>query len=332
MNKGDTLVLRLRGFATSDDIMVSRADGRPNTLFLSVGEACNLNCRYCYTDPKRLRPNCPALTPEEQDKLLIEAADMGVRYLIIPGPGEPLLYVGLSALVQKAASLGMYITIITNGTNIDRQLAMFYQELPVSFMVKLNSLNPDNQDYLLGKKGMAEKIYNAINILIETGFTGYPDTRLAIDTLICKQAIKEVPDIVRFSLNRNIFPVVERLLALGRGLSNRDELEVAEEDAAATMAEVHFIMGQRRGNEFTGIVCDLHDYTFFVDVDGIATKCVGGQRDILIGDWRKESLKVIWRRQLELLHKESLFLQKHTCDQVGKCPGRRYCETKYGIN
>lgn len=320
---------RMMGFTTSEEVLEARAGRRPNTLFLSVGEKCNLNCTYCYTVPKRLRPERPALSDNEQEKLLEDAASLGVRYLVIPGPGEPLLYSGLDRLVSAAIGHDMYITIITNGTCIDKKRALHYKDLPVSFMVKLNSLDKGVQDALVGRSGMAEKIYRAIDVLIEVGFTGYPETRLAIDALICKQTINEIPDIIRFALERQIHPVVERLLVMGRGLTNRASLEVDESAAEQVLQDVQQIMGEREGNAFSGHVCDLHDYTLFVDVDGMVTKCVGGQREILIGDCRADSLNDIWIRQLDILEEDAIANQSGV--SCHKCPGRSYCETKYNL-
>jgi MoaA/NifB/PqqE/SkfB family radical SAM enzyme len=226
----------------------------------------------------------------------------------------------------------MYITIITNGTCIDRRLALNYKNMPVSFMLKLNSLKKDVQDSLIGRSSMAENIYRAIDILIESGFTGYPKTRLAIDALICQQTIDEIPDIVRFALKRRIFPVVERLLAAGRGLANRSSLEVDELSAALVLQKVQGIMGIREKNAFSGCDCDLHDYTMFVDVDGMVTKCVGGQREVLLGDCRTEALAVIWDRQLSTNKDDGIVFPKETgCLQTVKCPGRNYCEVRNGI-
>ena len=322
----------MMGFATIEEVLEARTGRRPKTLFLSVGENCNLDCKYCYTVPKRLRPNRPALTEVEQNKLLEDAASLGVNYLVIPGPGEPLLFDGLKKLVTTAVRNGMYVTIITNGTCIDKKTALYFKDLPVSFMVKLNSLDMEVQDILLGRSGMAEKIYRTLDVLAETGYTGFPETRLAIDTLICQMTIKEIPDIVTFALKRNIYPVVERLLPLGRGIDNWSILEVDEVEAEQVLQEVHRIMGEREGNAFSGCVCDLHDYTMFVDVDGMVTKCVGGQREILIGDYRIDSLSGIWEQQLKILTNDSLNkISELSCHQTNKCPGRSYCETKYDL-
>lgn len=325
-------VPRMMGFATSEEVVEARAGRRPNTIFLSVGDECNLNCTYCYTVPKRLRPERPVLSAVEQAKLLQDAASIGVSYLVIPGPGEPLLYAGLKNLISTAMHHGMYTTIITNGTCIDKNTALYFKDLPVSFMVKLNSLDMRVQDHLTGCTGMAEKIYRTLDILAEAGFTGFPVTRLAIDALICQETIDELPEIVRFALERQIHPVVERLLPLGRGLENRATLEVEEAEADRVLEEVQRIMGEREGNAFSGCVCDLHDYTIFVDVDGMVTKCVGGQREILIGDCRTVSIREIWASQLEILAKDKVKQQTEpSCRLATKCPGRSYCEAKIGI-
>lgn len=323
-------VSRMVGFATNAEILKSKSAHHPNTLFLSVGSQCNLDCIYCYTVPKILRPDRLPLSGKEQERLLKEASLLGVRYLVIPGPGEPLMYGGLKSLVSEATRLGMHTTVITNGTCITRALAKYYKNQPVSFMVKLNSFDRKLQDHLIGRTDMADKIYRAINILIEAGFTGYPETRLAIDALICKQTIDEIPDLVRFALEKNIHPVVERLLPLGAGLINRNSLEVDEAASARVLWEVQNLIGEREGNAFSGQVCDLHDYTLFMDVDGMATKCVGGQREILLGDWRRGSLSHIWERQIDMLHQDTLtHTDSPSCSQSAKCPGRIYCETKY---
>ena len=74
---------------------------------------CNLLCRHCYSN------SGPAAGLHLENEVLLDAvedaASLGYEVLSVSG-GEPFLYEGLTALLERAKDLGMFTQITTNGT------------------------------------------------------------------------------------------------------------------------------------------------------------------------------------------------------------------------
>lgn len=93
-------------------------EGEPHPFSASyaITNRCNLRCSYC---------NYPYLSPaelslEEIELLLKNLKELGVMRLGIVG-GEPLLYRKLGAVLERAKSLGFYLTLNTNLTLYSRR-------------------------------------------------------------------------------------------------------------------------------------------------------------------------------------------------------------------
>lgn len=85
--------------------------GVPHTFFIGLTSRCNLACRHCrYASAPAGRQMSRTLLY----RLLSEAAAAGVPRVVFFG-GEPLLYDGLDEAVARAAGLGLFTELDTNG-------------------------------------------------------------------------------------------------------------------------------------------------------------------------------------------------------------------------
>jgi MoaA/NifB/PqqE/SkfB family radical SAM enzyme len=99
-------------FRTGLGVMGHRLFGirRPLNVMLALTNRCTAHCRYCnipIRDPRDL-------TPEQVLRLVDEIASAGAVRLGLWG-GEPLLREDLGAIVRRARSRGLYVTLDTNG-------------------------------------------------------------------------------------------------------------------------------------------------------------------------------------------------------------------------
>jgi MoaA/NifB/PqqE/SkfB family radical SAM enzyme len=84
---------------------------------LHANLVCNLACRHCYSQSS---PSATALLSRAEALRAVQlASDWGYEILSISG-GEPLLYPWLRDVLELARSLGMVISIISNGLLIER--------------------------------------------------------------------------------------------------------------------------------------------------------------------------------------------------------------------
>jgi pyrroloquinoline quinone biosynthesis protein E len=86
---------------------------KPYALLAELTYACPLHCAYC-SNPLTLDDYRDELTTEEWQRVLAEAAELGVLQLHLSG-GEPMQRHDIVDLVQCANQLGMYTNLITSG-------------------------------------------------------------------------------------------------------------------------------------------------------------------------------------------------------------------------
>ncbi len=99
----------------------SVSEYRPLGLLAELTYRCPLGCPYC-SNPTALRHNGAELSTEEWDRVIREAAELGVLHVHFSG-GEPLLHPGLRQLVATARACGLYTNLLTSGIPFPRATA-----------------------------------------------------------------------------------------------------------------------------------------------------------------------------------------------------------------
>ena len=88
---------------------------------------CNMNCDMCYVRLSReeMERQGRLRTADEWLEIGRQMKDAGVLFLLLTG-GEPFLYPDFKRLYLGLRQMGMILTINTNGTLIDEDLAEFF--------------------------------------------------------------------------------------------------------------------------------------------------------------------------------------------------------------
>lgn len=89
----------------------------PFVLLISPSMQCNLRCKGCYATDLLDQPKMPI---EEVDRIVGEARDLGIHYIIVLG-GEPFFYKEMMNIYKKYDDV--LFTPFTNGSLIDDKLA-----------------------------------------------------------------------------------------------------------------------------------------------------------------------------------------------------------------
>lgn len=110
---------------------VAKKDRKPVVVW-SISRRCNLRCLHCYTASEDVAyPG--ELSTDEGYALLDDLAAFGVPALLMSG-GEPLYRPDFDLLARRAASLGLRVTLSTNGTLIDEAKAALLKEIGVTYV------------------------------------------------------------------------------------------------------------------------------------------------------------------------------------------------------
>ncbi len=286
---------------------VSYKLGRPRLSYIVYicTTRCNLRCAFCDVWKKKEQE----MGPEEALKVVKDIAGFGVSVIGFTG-GEPTMRRDLEKLASTARSLGVFTSLNTNGTMINRRRA---KKIGKSFDIVNVSLDgfKETHDSVRGITDTFEAAIKGLQNLQETG------VKLGICLTINKKNLHEVVplflqfrglvDFVSFQPVQPYPPppdlaltpeeaevLVKDLLAL----KEEDSSYVAPLETYVRMIKSHFSRSLPR-------ICDAGSLYAWLEPDGKLLGC-SGIRGSYIGDLTKETLKDLWSSERRLLAQDAV--------------------------
>lgn len=136
------------------------AGARKPIVVWTMGRRCNLHCVHCYADSAD-REYPGELTAAEAVKLLDDLAQFQIPALLLSG-GEPLLQPDFYHMAAYAKSLGLRLTLSTNGTLIDREVAAWIKDTGFSYVgISFDGLGAVNDRFRGHRGAFAEALSGA---------------------------------------------------------------------------------------------------------------------------------------------------------------------------
>ncbi|MBW1715918.1 MAG: 12,18-didecarboxysiroheme deacetylase [Deltaproteobacteria bacterium] len=159
------------------------SDKKPVVVW-NITRACNLNCIHCYAKAVH-RTNDGELSTEQGINLIDDLAAFGVPVLLFSG-GEPLLRPDLVELGRYAVDKGMRAVISTNGTLINKRVAIKLKDVGISYVgISLDGLEMVNDRFrrMKGAFRLAfDGIKNCQNAALKVGLR-FTINRLNVDQI-----------------------------------------------------------------------------------------------------------------------------------------------------
>ena len=145
--------------------------GIPANGSIELLPLCNMNCDMCYVRLSReeMERQGRIRTADEWLAVGKQMKGAGVLFLLLTG-GEPFLYPDFRRLYLELRKMGMIITINTNGTLIDEDLAEFFGKYkPRRVNITLYGTDEETYANLCHYPGGYEKTLRGIRLLREQG-------------------------------------------------------------------------------------------------------------------------------------------------------------------
>lgn len=269
---------------------------KPNLCFLALNSPniCNLHCQWCFNKYLHLVP-ITVLTLKEKFKLLSASAEYGIKTLVIPGAGEPLMDPDIFEIIKYAKKMQMTTVIYTNLTGgrwKENDTAKILRDFDVSLGIKLDSLN---SSYYKAYHEMKSTIFQRYLRNLERVCYEYRDLAFdtVIDNTVCRiyhvfanmvltfDNITELPDIKNFctehELPLSIRPVkpidwAERDLGLWKQLGNRSGKLEPSEELISIAREFNLASSFSPASTITQH-CAVYTFGITVDPDGSIKTC-----------------------------------------------------------
>jgi radical SAM protein with 4Fe4S-binding SPASM domain len=302
-------------------------------LALEITQRCNLRCIHCYLAAGETNNN--ELTLNEIKEVLKSAKDSGGISVALGG-GEPFVRDDSIEIIKFAASLDLLVSLGTNGTLIDRQLAKLLSELPIKIQISLDGASEETNDRIRGE-GSFDLAVKGMDNLLNEGMG--KDMVIAFTPM--KPNFNEIPDIIDFALKRQI-PVVQfpPLTSSGRAKTKWSELRLSNDEMLWFWEFV-----SKRSQELRGKM-DLLADCFSIDINriGVPHRCSIGTQlrvdphgyvyacqcfhfgsEYCLGNTREKSLKnMVYGQRIEEI-KKACFQRPSNINECRRCKWKNFC-------
>jgi MoaA/NifB/PqqE/SkfB family radical SAM enzyme len=175
--------------------------GEITNIILDLGKECNFRCVYC-GNSDHSKNNSPSLSLEERKRVISEARELGAKTVFFAGEGEPTLDRDFKELIQFNYDNGLTTIVYSNISLIDRNLASKLNDNDVSLVIKIDSLNKEVYNQIVGtecferfKQGLTniQEAYGNQKVLNSLGIS-----RIEVSTVVNKLNYLELPFIQEF--------------------------------------------------------------------------------------------------------------------------------------
>jgi len=138
----------------------------PYSIYLTLTDNCNLNCKYCYAIE---RDNNENITFEKWKEYVSSIVKFSKKPIFTFTGGEPLIIPYIFDLASFVKSKGSNTILLTNGTLItSNEIAKKISESFDLVKISIDSLDDDVSKYLRGD-GVLKKVKNAFQLLCVAG-------------------------------------------------------------------------------------------------------------------------------------------------------------------
>jgi PqqA peptide cyclase len=170
------------------DVPITMAGDRPLGLLAELTYRCPLGCPYC-SNPTSLRHDAAELTTNEWQRVIREAAELGVLHVHFSG-GEPLLHPGLVELVAAARAAGLYTNLLTSGIPFSRAPAESLRAAGLDHVqLSLQGDEAELADPIAGRRSHVEKLA-AARLIRELGWP------LTLNVVLHRTNVSRIPQLV----------------------------------------------------------------------------------------------------------------------------------------
>lgn len=300
---------------------------------ISTTRACNYRCNYCYS--ARSRAAGQKLTLEEQKEIIDQAAELGAKTVLICGDGEPSLDRDLVGIVEHSHKRELYCVIVTNANALGNdkvaqavygmsagEFTAFLWEHGTSLMIKMDSLEENKYEEIVGVLGSYPQFRKACDNVFEAGFGqtavqahGRLVTRVTFVTVVAKLNFFEPSLLREFAHQHNAQYICKFPSFLGNAKSNSKLFFPPWEEATVWLRENYVRKMSDKPETFTtdGIHCGAWHYGAVVGDSGDIRLCYSATcpDNYVIGNIREKPLAKLLRKREEMF--KELLMRGQSC-------------------
>lgn len=180
----------------------------PQIIAVELTLKCNMRCIHCGSSAGNIRKK--ELSTVEWTKFFTDAADLGCKVINLLG-GEPLVRKEWYEISQNINDLGMRVSLITNGYNINNETISKLRAInPYTVAISIDGAKSETHDSIRQVEGSFERCRQALISLREASI---PTT---VITTVHKLNFKELPAMRDFLAGKGIAWQIQMADSMGR--------------------------------------------------------------------------------------------------------------------
>lgn len=285
----------------------------PESAEIYLTYLCDLSCPFCFYRIHQQKNN-KDLPPEAWLKLIDELKELGVLRVTLAG-GEPLVYSGLSAIIEKIVASQMRFSIVTNGVLMRKRGQSIIENGRRCDWVQVSIDGMKQAHDSMRGSGNWEKSIDALRWVKDSGIS----TR--VNSTISSVNLKDVPEMAKFlcedvgvdSIRFNTVSAIEDVPLLDgvKPLSYRDMAEhikivadIADKYPAITRNSLSLLALNRFRNPKMVVdgkhrQCSSLLFKLAFRADGAIIPCLGCE-GITLGKINETPIRDIWNNDEQL--------------------------------
>lgn len=209
-----------------DESISSYKQGVFPILDLELGGGCNLNCIYCDSPDRFKKFN----SMNEVERFIQSGC---LTWIFICGLGEPTFAenrASLLGILELCKKHGVKCSMFTNLIDFDNELFNYIKDDVLYVMFKLDSFKEEKIKRLYGNQKINFEYLNAnIQRLIQLTMKKDGYTNVCASIVPTTLNFAELPEIVAFCKENNIFPLIGDLEDSGKGQDVYSELKLSDD-------------------------------------------------------------------------------------------------------
>ena len=202
----------------------------PTIMYLNVSTFCNLACKYCFIESN-------PLSKQKYEKMEFETAKIAVdKFLkeleknqitesqIIFYGGEPLtnwnVVKEVIQYIRKKNKLNITLTIITNGTLLNKRIIRFLMNNHVGIGISIDGpkfINDKNRVFKSSKESVYEKTMRSIQLLNEM------NSSYCVSATVTPEVVENEEEVMNWLIDNNIKNVFWNLYHYSQKSNNWEE-------------------------------------------------------------------------------------------------------------
>lgn len=320
--------------------------GFPINATLELSPLCNMNCEMCFIrlSTDEVNHKGGLRTPEEWISIIEQLQAAGTLFVLLGG--EPLLYKGFKEIYLKLHELGMIITINTNGTLIDDEMADLFQKyMPRRINITLYGASNETYSRICHNPNGFTETISAIKRLKER------EVQVKLNGTITPDNVEEIEKLYQISEELDVPIEIATYLYPGcreRNTSFEEEARLTPREAGlACLRECKLSLGTEFEKYCHDVLDDIEQYRSRAEVLGSeCMQCRGGTSGAWI-NWQGKMSPCIFMNHISVDVFENGFQKSweeirrwtkeiylpekcSNCDlrpACAVCPAKCYCET-----